>query len=117
GLARLPVCGVLVLTHNFEKRIPVVAWMLVFSMCGMWIQICLWQNCKSKQAEVLKQKFAPKSLFLNNSNPALQPCKYEKKTFFHDCENCGVGLARLLVCGVLVLTHNFEVWRPFVVWM
>jgi len=30
-----------------------------------------------------------------------------KKTFFHDCEICGVGIARLQVCGILVLTHNF----------
>jgi len=56
GVVWLPVCGILVLTHNFEMRKPVVARLLVFSMCGMWIQICLWQNCKSKQAVCFDSK-------------------------------------------------------------
>ena len=50
GEARLPVCRVLVLTHNFEVWRPVIAWLLVFVICGLWLQSGQWQNCKSKQA-------------------------------------------------------------------
>ena len=50
GEARLPVCGVLVLTHNFEVWKPVIIWLLVFTICGLWFQRGQWQNCKSKQA-------------------------------------------------------------------
>ena len=50
GEARLPVCGVLVLTHNFEVWRPIVARLLVFSICGLWFQRGVWQNCESKQA-------------------------------------------------------------------
>jgi len=111
GVARLPVCGILVLTHNFEMRKPEKARLPLFSICGLWLPWWQWQNCKSKQAVCLelKQKFIAKFLFLNNSNPALLVWK---NTFFHDCEICGVGLARLPVCGILVLTHNFEMRRP-----
>jgi len=79
----LPVHGVLVLTHNFEMRKPEKARLPVFTICGLRLQICQWQNCKSKQAEVLKQKFAAKLLFLNNSYPNLQ---MRKKNFFNYCK-------------------------------
>ena len=49
GEARLPVCGVLVLTHNFEVWRPVVARLLVFWDWWLWLQSGQWQNCKSKQ--------------------------------------------------------------------
>jgi len=48
GEARLPVCDVLVLTHNFEVWRPVVARLLVFWDWGLWLQSGQWQNCKSK---------------------------------------------------------------------
>jgi len=113
---------VLVLTHNFEMRKPVEAWLLVFAICGLWLQRWQWQNCKSKQAIrfnskpillrwwsfdskpillwlqlyfdatgnfvlclqlsklklglELKQKFAPKPLFLNNSPHPANVKKY-----------------------------------------
>jgi len=35
-----------------------------------------------------------------------------KNTFFRDCGIGRVGEARLPVCRILVLTHNFEVGRP-----
>ena len=35
--------------------------------------------------------------------------------FFHNRGIRKFVVARLTVYGVLVLTHNFEVWRPFVV--
>ncbi len=44
------------LTHNFEVWRPVVAWLLVFVICGLWLQSWQWQNCKSKQAE---EKMSP----------------------------------------------------------
>jgi len=50
GEARLPVCRVLVLTHNFEVWRPVIVWLLVFAIIGLWLQSWQWQNCKSKQA-------------------------------------------------------------------
>ena len=50
--ARLPVSGILVLTHNFEVGKPVVTRLSVFTICGMWLQRWLWQNCKSKQASL-----------------------------------------------------------------
>jgi len=50
GEERLPVCGVLVLTHNFEVWRLVVARLLVFWDWGLWLQRGQWQNCKSKQA-------------------------------------------------------------------
>jgi len=149
GEARLPVCGVLVLTHNFKVWRPVVARLLVFWDWGLWFHRGQWQNCKSKQVGgsfdskpillwlqqdvdatgnfvrclqlsklklglELKQKFAPKPTFLNNSKP---PLLMWKNTFFHDCGIWGVGEIWLPVCGVLVLTHNFEVWRPVIVWL
>jgi len=43
------VCGVLVLTHNFEVWRPVIVWLLVFAIIGLWLQSGQWQNCKSKQ--------------------------------------------------------------------
>ena len=43
------MCGVLVLTHNFEVWRPVIVWLLVFVIIGLWLQIGQWQNCKSKQ--------------------------------------------------------------------
>ena len=49
GEARLPVCRVLVLTHNFEVWRPVIIWLLVFVIWGLWFQRGLWQNCESKQ--------------------------------------------------------------------
>ena len=49
GEARLPVCRVLVLTHNFEVWRPVIVWLLVFVIIGLWLQSGQWQNCKSKQ--------------------------------------------------------------------
>ena len=49
-VARLPVCRVLVLTHNFEVWRPVIVWLLVFAIIGLWLQSWQWQNCKSKQA-------------------------------------------------------------------
>ena len=47
---------VLVLTHNFEMRKPVVTRLPFFTICGLWLQICLWQNCKSKQAVCFDSK-------------------------------------------------------------
>jgi len=72
------------------------------------------QLSKLKLGLELKQKFVAKFLFLNNSNPSLQ---MRTNIFFHDCENCGVGIARLPVCGVLVLTHNFETRRTVIIWL
>ena len=40
-------------------------------------------------------------------HPSPATLQMRTNIFFYDCENCGVGLARLPVCGVLVLTHNF----------
>jgi len=51
-VVRLYVCCILVLTHNFEMRKTVVVRLLVFTVCGMWLQSRQWQNCKSKQASV-----------------------------------------------------------------
>jgi len=51
GEERLPVCGVFVLTHNFEMKRPVEAWLLVFAIIGLWLQSGQWQNCKSKRKE------------------------------------------------------------------
>ena len=74
GVMRLPVCRILVLTHNFEVWKPVITRLPLFTICGMWFQRRQWQNCKPKQAVCLelKQKFAPKQQFLNNSNPTLE---------------------------------------------
>ena len=47
---RLPMCGVLVLTHNFEISRPDETRLPVFVNCGLWFQRGQWQNCKSKQA-------------------------------------------------------------------
>ena len=43
------MCGVLVLTHNFEVWRPVIVWLLVFVIIGLWLQSGQWQNCESKQ--------------------------------------------------------------------
>ena len=47
---RLLVCGILVLTHNFEVWKPVITRLPLFTICGLWFQRLQWQNCKSKQA-------------------------------------------------------------------
>ena len=144
GEAWLLVCGILVLTHNFEVWRPVVARLLVFSICGLWFQRRQWQNCKSKQAGgsfdskpillwfatrcrgnkkfifcpilsklklglELKQKFVAKSLFGTISTQFIWSVWLH---LFVDQNNRGVGKARLPVCRVLVLTHNFEMRWP-----
>ena len=143
GEAWLPVCGVLVLTHNFEVWKPVIIWLLVFTICGLWFQRGLWQNCESKQAGgsfdskpilfviatiiwgnrkyiSLSDTFKAKARFRVKTkirpevaiSEQFQPTQLMwKNTLFHDCGIWGMGEARLPVCGVLVLTHNFEVWR------
>ena len=50
GEARLPVCRVLVLTHNFEMKRPKKTRLPVFAIWWLWLQRRQWQNCKSKQA-------------------------------------------------------------------
>jgi hypothetical protein len=47
-----PVRFLLVLTHNFEVGRTMNIRLSVFTICGMCLQRCLWQNCKSKQASV-----------------------------------------------------------------
>ena len=59
----------------------------------------------------VKTKIRPEVTISEQFQPTLMMWK---NTFFHDCGIWGVGEARLPVCDVLVLTHNFEVWRPVV---
>ena len=63
---------VLVLTHNFEMKRPVVVRLVVFAICELWFPWGHRQNCKSKQAGNCKSK--QNAILLKCSLHWLFPC-------------------------------------------
>jgi len=90
---------------GFDSK-PILLWLqLYFEATGNFVP-CL-QLSKLKLGLELKQIFAPKPLFLNNSNPTLLMWK---NAFFHDGGIWGVGKARLTVCGFLFFPWPWYSW-------
>jgi len=106
--------------HNAKKQVlvcfdskPILLWFAKRCRGNRKFIFCP-KLSKLKLGLELKQKFAPKQQFLNNSNPSLQ---MRTNIFFHDCGIWGVVVMRLPVRRILVLTHDFEMRRPVIIWL
>ena len=84
---------------------------LYFEVTGNFVP-CLLLS-KLKLGLELKRKYPPKSLFPNNSYPTF--LERLNIYFFRDRVIREFVVARLTVCRVLVLTHNFEMRRPLII--
>ena len=96
---------------SFDSKPILLCLQLYFDATGNAIHCLL--LAKLKLGLELKRKYPPKSLFPNNSYPTF--LERLNIYFFRDRGIREFVVARLTVCGVLVLTHNFEMKRPNVV--
>ena len=95
---------------SFDSK-PILLWLQQdVDATGNFVR-CL-QLSKLKLGLELKQKFAPKSLFLNNSYPTF--LEWLNIYFFRDRGIREFVVVRLKMCGVLVLTHNFLIRKQVI---
>ena len=96
---------------SFDSKPTLLCLQLYSEVIGNFVR-CLLLS-KLKLGLELKRKYSPKSQILNNSYPTF--LERLNIYFFRDRGIREFVVARLTVCRVLVLTHNFEMRRPNVV--